>query len=99
MGMGDAFMTTILRGFFLFFFFFFFNNKNNYQLPLPSWQGLGAWRTRLPKGSSSLFGRCRCWQRHPLLGGGCSIECPSPRNGVLLEARMGLKGGLFVLGP
>lgn len=81
MGMGDAFLTTILQG-----FFFFLNNKNNYQLPLPSRQGLGAWRTRLPKGSCPLFGRCRdAGKDNPSRDGGSVKSALPPGMGCCLQ--------------
>lgn len=99
-GNGDASLTTILQEFLLFWFFllFVFLNKNNYQLPIPSWQGPWGLENQVVQRYRSLV-----WsvQRDiPLFhgGGGC-IDCPSPRHGLFHAAKMGLKGGLFVLGP
>lgn len=97
-GNGDASLTTILQEFLLFWFFVcLFLNKNNYQLPIPSWQGPGGLENQVVQRYRSLV-----WsvQRDnlPLPWGGC-IDCPSPRHGLFHAARMGLKGGLFVLGP
>lgn len=92
-GNGDAFLTTILQGFLLFCFL----NKNNYQLPLPSWQGpWGLENPGLPQKVD--LPHLECAGRPPLSGRGVDIACPSPRHGLFTAARMGLKGGLVCFG-
>lgn len=83
--------------FLVFFVVCFFKQK---QLPASHTKLAGALGPGEPGCPKVSLPCLECAERHPPLpwGGGC-IDCPSPRHGLFHAAKMGLKGGLFVLGP
>lgn len=96
-GNGDASLTTILQEFLLFWFFVcLFLNKNNYQLPIPSWQGPGGLENQVVQRYRSLV-----WsvQRDnlPLPWGGV-YRLPFPQAWAVPCSQNGSQGWLVCFG-